>query len=176
MSASGDDERVSDGDRDAAAAALSAHWEAGRLGIAELEQRIDAVYVATTRAELDRQLRDLPTARGAAEGARAPGERRRVFLPGLADFRENVELSAAPEGAYDDALASIAPALGRAGYHLVASERPTMLRFVHKTGLLIRREHPLTILFLPGSSAGTRLVAFGEAPRAVRKAFAGLRD
>jgi hypothetical protein len=51
-----------------------------------------------------------------------------------------------------------------------------MLRFVHKTGLLIHREHPLTILFLPGRREGTRIVAFGEAPRAVRKAFAELRD
>jgi hypothetical protein len=184
MSASGDDQRVSDSDRDAAAAALGAHWEAGRLGLNELEQRVDAVYVATTQAELDGQLRDLPAARGGARkpgaagnaSAAAPGQRRRFFLPGLADFRENVELGAAPERAYDEALATIAPALGRAGYHLVASERPSMLRFVHKTGLLGRREHPLTVLFLPARGQGTRIVAFGEAPRAVRKAFAGLRD
>jgi hypothetical protein len=51
-----------------------------------------------------------------------------------------------------------------------------MLRVVHKTGLLIRREHSLTVLFLPGRRAGTRLAAFSEAPRAVRKAFAGLRE
>ena len=177
MSASGDDQRVSDGDRDAAAAALGAHWEAGRLGLAELEQRVDAVYGASTRAELDRQLRDLPGARGAAAAAAAPPrERRRRFLPGRVDFRENVELRVAPERAYDEALASIAPALGRAGYHLVASERPSMLRFVHKSGALIRREHPLTMLFLPAGRDGTRIVAFGEAPRAARKAFAELRD
>jgi uncharacterized protein DUF1707 len=176
MSASGDDVRVSDGDRDAAAAALGAHWEAGRLGLSELEQRVDAVYLATTRAELKRQLRDLPAGRGTGASASATRERRRIFLPGLIDFRENVELSARQERAYDEALATIAPALGRAGYHLVASERPTMLRFAHRTGLLIRREHPLTILFLPGRRDGTRIVAFGEAPRAVRKAFAGLRD
>jgi hypothetical protein len=142
---------------------------------------VDAVYAATTRAELERQLGDLPAPRGvdaraAAPPAPAPPERRRLFLPGLVHFRENVELRAAPERAYDEALADIAPALGRAGYHLVASERPTMLRFMHTTGLLVRREHPLTMLFLPGRSEGTRLVAFGEAPRAVRKAFAGLRD
>jgi Domain of unknown function (DUF1707) len=175
MSASGDEQRVSDGDRDAAAAALGAHWEAGRLGLGELEQRVDAVYAATTRAELDGQLRDLPGGRAAAPAAR-PRERRRFFLPGRFDFRENIELRAAPERAYDEALASIAPALGRAGYHLVASERPSMLRFVHKSGTLVRGEHPLTMLFLPAGRGGTRIVAFGEAPRAVRKAFAELRD
>jgi hypothetical protein len=174
MSAS-DDQRVSDGDRDAAAAALGAHWEAGRLGLNELEQRVDAVYGATTRTELDHQLRDLPAGRGAAATA-STRERRRFFLPGRVDFRENVELNAAPERAHDEALATIAPALGRFGYHLVASERPTMLRFAHQTGMLVRREHPLTILFLPGRKEGTRIVAFGEAPRAVRKAFAELRD
>jgi DUF1707 SHOCT-like domain len=175
MSAS-DDQRVSDGDRDAAAAALGGHWEAGRLGLNELEQRVDAVYGATTRTELDRQLRDLPAGRGGGAPAAPARERRRFFLPGRVGFRENVDLRAAPERAYDEALATIAPALGRAGYHLVASERPTMLRFASRTGMLIRREHPLTILFLPSRKAGTRIVAFGEAPRAVRKAFAELRD
>jgi hypothetical protein len=51
-----------------------------------------------------------------------------------------------------------------------------MLRFAHRSGFLNRREHPLTMLFLPGRNGGTRIVAFGEAPRAVRKAFAELRD
>jgi hypothetical protein len=32
------------------------------------------------------------------------------------------------------------------------------------------------MLFLPAGRGGTRIVAFGEAPRAVRKAFAELRD
>ncbi len=48
-----------------------------------------------------------------------------------------------------------------------------MLRFAKRGG---RMEYPLTVLFLPGGADGTRLVAFGEAPRAVRKAFAELRD
>jgi uncharacterized protein DUF1707 len=176
MSAGGDEVRVSDDDRDAAAAILGAHWEAGRLGLSELEQRVDAVYAATTRAELDRALRELPAGPPAAATQPSARGRRRVFLPGRFDFRETVEVGAPPERAHDEALASIAPALGRAGYHLVASERPTMLRFAHRSGLLNRHEHPLTMLFLPGRNAGTRIVAFGEAPRAVRKAFAELRD
>jgi len=35
---------------------------------------------------------------------------------------------------------------------------------------------PLTVLFLPGDGGGCRIVAFGEAPRGVRKAFSELRD
>jgi hypothetical protein len=54
--------------------------------------------------------------------------------------------------------------------------RASMLRLASRTGMLVRREHPLTILVLPGRKQGTRIVAFGEAPRAVRKAFAELRD
>ena len=192
MTEQGGDARVSDQERDEAAAALGAHWEAGRLALPELEERVDGVYTATTREQLDALLRDLP--RAAARAAPPSGRRRRVFLPGLMAFREIIDVSASPERAFDQALVSIVPALSSAGYHLAGTDRPTMLQFVHRrapdwaplaavltlgVGLLafaIRVEHPLTVLFLAGPRGGTRVVAFGEAPRSVRKAFAELGD
>jgi hypothetical protein len=112
----------------------------------------------------------------------------------LVAFRESVDLGASPDRAFDQALVSIVPALSTAGYHLAGTDRPTMLRFVHRrapdwaplaavltlgVGLLafaIRVEHPLTVLFVAGPGGGTRVVVFGEAPRSVRKAFAELGD
>ena len=77
--------------------------------------------------------------------------------------------------AFDQALATIVPALGASGYHLVGSQRPERMRFEKTKGLIFRRQLPLTLLFL-SASRGSRIVAFGEAPRGVRKAFAELRD
>jgi len=192
MTEQGGDARVSDDERDEAAAALGAHWEAGRLALPELEERVDGAYTATTRGQLDALLRDLP--RATAQAAPPSGRRRRVFLPGLVAFRETIDLGASPERAFDQALVSIVPALSTAGYHLAGTDRPTMLQFMHHrapdwaplaavltlgVGLLafaIRVEHPLTVLFLAGPKGGTRVVVFGEAPRSVRKAFAELGD
>jgi hypothetical protein len=131
--------RVSDDERDAAAAALGAHWEAGRLALPELEQR------------------------------------GRLFLPGLVAFREHVELRA-----------------GRARLRRGACQHrpgarygglsPDRQRAPHHAAIRLpqRPAHPdrapITVLFLPGRAGGTRIVAFGEAPRAVRKAFAELRE
>jgi hypothetical protein len=56
---------------------LGAHWEAGRLALPELEERVDGVYTAKTRGQLDALLRDLPSA--AAQAAPPSGRRRRVF-------------------------------------------------------------------------------------------------
>jgi hypothetical protein len=52
--------RASDADRERAAEALREHFAAGRLGEEELGERIDAVYRASTVAELDRLHSDLP--------------------------------------------------------------------------------------------------------------------
>ena len=54
------DLRVSDHDREQAAAALSAHYAAGRLNDAELDERLNAVYTARTESELAALLADLP--------------------------------------------------------------------------------------------------------------------
>ena len=55
--------RAADSDRDRAAADLREHYAAGRLDENELSERLEAVYVATTVAELDRLRADLPDPR-----------------------------------------------------------------------------------------------------------------
>jgi hypothetical protein len=61
--------RAADSDRDRAAADLREHFAAGRLSEAELGERLEAVYGATTVAELASvpdlpDLRPLPVASG----------------------------------------------------------------------------------------------------------------
>jgi hypothetical protein len=52
--------RASDAERERAASALRDHAAVGRLDFDELAQRLDAAYVARTRAELNALLADLP--------------------------------------------------------------------------------------------------------------------
>ena len=54
--------RVSHSERDQAVEALRGHAADGRLELEELEQRLEAVLAARTRAELAEPLRDLPSA------------------------------------------------------------------------------------------------------------------
>jgi DNA-binding MarR family transcriptional regulator len=53
-------ERVSDADRDTAAAALGEHFAQGRLTLDELNARLDATLTARTHGELAQAARDLP--------------------------------------------------------------------------------------------------------------------
>jgi hypothetical protein len=67
--------RVSDPERDAVAHQLREHFAVGRLNVDELHDRLDRVYTARTRADLDAALTDLPSV--AAEVVPAPSPRRR---------------------------------------------------------------------------------------------------
>jgi Domain of unknown function (DUF1707) len=55
--------RIGDADREAAAAGLREHYAQGRLSLAEFNERIDAVFAATTQGDLDHVTRDLPHVR-----------------------------------------------------------------------------------------------------------------
>lgn len=55
-----DDLRISDADREQAAAALREHAGAGRLTMDELDQRAQAAFAARTRGDLHALLDDLP--------------------------------------------------------------------------------------------------------------------
>jgi uncharacterized protein DUF1707/2TM domain-containing protein len=56
--------RVSDEEREMAVRSLRHHYAAGRITSAELEERVDSAYHATTRGDLDEVLYDLPSERG----------------------------------------------------------------------------------------------------------------
>jgi hypothetical protein len=74
------DLRVSDHEREQAAAALSAHYAAGRLNDAELDQRLNGVYSARTESELTTILADLPSLPASQLEARAQFAARRQHL------------------------------------------------------------------------------------------------
>ncbi len=54
--------RVSDTEREAAAAELREHFASGRLNSDELDQRLTAVFAAKTRGDLNALFTDLPSA------------------------------------------------------------------------------------------------------------------
>jgi uncharacterized protein DUF1707 len=73
--------RVSDQERDEAAADLRDHYAAGRLSSDELSDRLDAVYAAQTAPELARLRADLPDLRPVrrADDPRRTLARRRIY-------------------------------------------------------------------------------------------------
>jgi hypothetical protein len=58
--ATGPDLRIGDADREAAAAGLREHYAQGRLTLQEFNQRLDAVFAASTQRQLQALTRDLP--------------------------------------------------------------------------------------------------------------------
>ena len=75
------DLRVGDSERDAAAADLAEHVALGRLTPEEHAERLDAVWSARTRADLDVLFHDLPQAAPWAEPRRRTGWRPVPFVP-----------------------------------------------------------------------------------------------
>ena len=75
--ASGNEMRVGDAEREAAAAELREHYASGRLTLDELNERIDKAFAAKTRGDLDVLMTDLPSRRPAGApgtpGAIGPG-------------------------------------------------------------------------------------------------------
>ena len=69
--AAGNEMRVSDADREAAAAELQEHFASGRLNQDELDERLAAAFAAKTRGDLDAVFADLPSSGNRASGNRA---------------------------------------------------------------------------------------------------------
>jgi len=67
--ATGPDLRIGDAEREAAAASLREHYAVGRLTLEEFDQRLDAVFRATTQSQLRSITRDLPHAPAPAPAA-----------------------------------------------------------------------------------------------------------
>jgi len=72
--------RASDADRDAVVAALSEHFQAGRLTTEELEERTGQALAARTLGQLDELTADLPAPRTAAPPAPVASRRRAGHL------------------------------------------------------------------------------------------------
>jgi len=70
--ATGSDIRVGDADRDATATQLREHYAAGRLTLDELNERLEQIFAARTRADLNAVMRDLPSLDGAWARAGRP--------------------------------------------------------------------------------------------------------
>ena len=72
--ASGNEMRVGDAEREAAAAELREHYASGRLTLDELNERVDKVFAAKTRGDLNALMTDLPSRRpGGATGMPGAG-------------------------------------------------------------------------------------------------------
>ena len=67
--------RVSDAEREAAAAELQEHFASGRLNQDELNDRLSAAFAAKTRGDLNAVFTDLPSSGRGWAGAGAPGGR-----------------------------------------------------------------------------------------------------
>jgi hypothetical protein len=66
--------RVSDAERDAAAAELREHYAAGRLTTDELDERISQVFAAKTRGDVTDIMHDLPSLRPGMAPLAGPGQ------------------------------------------------------------------------------------------------------
>lgn len=71
--------RIGDAERERAAAALGDHYAAGRLDHSEYSERLDAIWTARTRADLDVLFQDLP--RLAPTAPAAPARRGSAGFP-----------------------------------------------------------------------------------------------
>jgi len=72
--AAGNEMRVSDAERDAAATELREHFASGRLNQDELDQRLTAVFAAKTRGDLRAPFTDLPSGHGGSAAGRSGGQ------------------------------------------------------------------------------------------------------
>ncbi|HVT67935.1 MAG TPA: DUF1707 domain-containing protein, partial [Trebonia sp.] len=70
--AAGNEMRVSDAEREAAAAELREHFASGRLDSDELEERLATVFAAKTRGDLSAVFTDLPSSGRSTAGAGRP--------------------------------------------------------------------------------------------------------
>jgi hypothetical protein len=159
------DVRVGDADRERVARLLRDHCAEGRLDFGELDARVDAVYSATTRRDLDAVVDDLPRVAQPRPAAQAG-----LWWPGVAVFHVERRLQSPPPTAYEDILRVVVPRMAMAGFDLQADVPPRRLDFRAPGGWRVG------VLLHPAADGGTVVAAFGRAPRKVRKAFATLQD
>jgi hypothetical protein len=132
----GPDLRIGDAEREAAAANLREHYAQGRLTLEEFNERLDAVFKATTQRELNLLIHDLPHA--AAPSAPLPV----AGVPGGGRGRAEDEWSRRHRprlGAFPVIIAALATWLLVVGLHMAAFPWPGKLAIFVALFALIRR-------------------------------------
>jgi hypothetical protein len=94
------------------------------LDASELDARIEAVYAAKTRRELDAVIVDLPRSGEAPRVAQAT-----LWWPGVAAFHVERHLQSTRPAAYEDALRTIVPRMVIAGFVLHSEVPARRLQF-----------------------------------------------
>ena len=185
------DLRASDAEREHTVEQLREHAATGRLTVEELDERSERAYAARTLSELAALVADLPAPPAAP--ARAPVARPLPPAggPGVQAFVYEWSHPVSPRRAMREARNHIVPALGKRRYELVESTstrlgfacsyRPlwtwaavVLLPPFGLLALLHRVEERVVIDIEPDGRGGSRIVAWGKAPRGVRRAFAQL--
>jgi hypothetical protein len=82
--------RLSDAEREAAAADLGEHFAQGRLTVDEHAERLEQVWSAKTRGEIAPIFRDLPSAYAAVASSPTVARDDRYWNAGLRPFRRGV--------------------------------------------------------------------------------------
>jgi hypothetical protein len=157
---------ASDSDRDVTMTALRDHCAAGRLEVSDLEERLTAAAAAQTVGELQALLADLPAT--ASTGDRRP---RSPLAPRRFAMRHDF---AHPQVVvFDEAVASIVPAMKAAGFAVDVRSRDATLLFERMSASRRARDQFVLVVVEPASS-GAVMRVHGLAARRVRHAFASI--
>jgi hypothetical protein len=118
--ATGSDIRVGDADRDATATQLREHYAAGRLTLDELNERLEQIFAARTRADLNAVMRDLPSLDGAWARAGRPAADSSLGAPLLRNDQGQRDQGQRDQGQWDQGGR-------RRGYSVLGTLVPVML-------------------------------------------------
>jgi hypothetical protein len=157
---------ASDREREATVLRLRAAHLEGRIETDEFEERVGRAESARTRAELEAVEADLPERSGPAVRPTSGVP----WFPGRRHFAERKVLDAPLEDVREATLAFLLPPLERNGYPL-HEQGPDVLVFAHGF-----RGSRIMVRFRDLGDRRTLVLVHGDAPLAVRRAFARLDD